>query len=65
MKCYVCAESGETKDAVAVCVVCGMGLCKEHAHRSDVPIRGREWAPQQTTMIILCETCLKALSPST
>lgn len=28
MKCYICAEEGKSTDAVAMCIVCGMGLCK-------------------------------------
>jgi hypothetical protein len=36
MKCYKCAEMGRSSDAVGVCVVCGMGLCMEHARMTEV-----------------------------
>lgn len=39
MKCYVCAQSGIDRDAVGICIVCGMGLCSEHMIRSDVEIQ--------------------------
>jgi len=38
MKCYVCAKNGKETDAVAICIVCGMGLCMEHVIREDVDI---------------------------
>lgn len=38
MKCYVCAEQGKDTDAVAICIVCGMGLCTEHAIREETEI---------------------------
>jgi hypothetical protein len=36
MKCYVCAKEGRSADAVAICIICGMGLCTEHAIREDL-----------------------------
>lgn len=36
MKCYKCAQEGKDSDAVGICVVCGMGLCMEHARMTDV-----------------------------
>lgn len=38
MKCYQCARVGVEEDAVAICVVCGMGLCMEHAIREELPV---------------------------
>ena len=38
MKCYVDAMEGKDKDAVAICIVCGMGVCLDHAIREDVTI---------------------------
>lgn len=38
MKCYMCALEGKDSDAVAICIVCGMGVCMEHAIREDVEI---------------------------
>lgn len=30
MKCYVCAKEGKDTEAIAICIVCGMGLCEDH-----------------------------------
>jgi hypothetical protein len=38
MKCYICAQSGEVTDAVAVCIMCGMGVCREHMIREETPV---------------------------
>lgn len=38
MKCYQCALEGKDEDAIAICVVCGMGLCREHAIREELPV---------------------------
>lgn len=65
MKCYEDAE-GVEKDAVAVCGLCGKGLCKDHAVSVVAPeaVGGRighvVWhagAP----MLILCPFCLEAV----
>ncbi len=39
MKCYVCAKQGVDKDAVAICIVCGMGLCMGHAFKEELPVK--------------------------
>ena len=39
MKCYVCAKQGVDKDAVAICIVCGMGLCLGHAFKEELLVR--------------------------
>lgn len=39
MKCYQCAKKGIDKDAVVMCVVCGMFLCMDHLFREELPIR--------------------------
>ncbi len=66
MKCYEDAKSGVEKDAVAVCGLCGKGLCSEHAHEQAAPqaVGGRlghvAWhggAP----MLILCRFCSDAV----
>jgi hypothetical protein len=38
MKCYECAKQGKDVDAVAMCVICGMGLCMDHAIRENLPV---------------------------
>ncbi len=64
MKCYEDAQSGVDKDAVAVCGLCGKGLCDDHAQGVRAPhaVGGRighvAWhggAP----MLILCPFCLE------
>ncbi len=39
MKCYVCAKLGRDEPAVAVCIVCGMGICMEHAIKENLMVR--------------------------
>ena len=36
MRCYQCAKEGVDKEAVAICVICGMGLCMEHLFREEL-----------------------------
>jgi hypothetical protein len=36
LKCYVCAQKGKDVEAVATCVICGMGVCMEHALRREL-----------------------------
>lgn len=38
MKCYVCAQMGKSTDAVAICIICGMGTCMEHTIRREVDV---------------------------
>ncbi len=44
MKCYVCEENGGAggtrfgiRDAVGICQVCGVGVCRQHSHRDPTP----------------------------
>lgn len=62
MKCYMCGTAGMTRDAVAVCAVCGKGLCKEHALERELPLvqRVSGWV-NKSTIHILCEPCAVAL----
>jgi hypothetical protein len=65
MKCYVCAKEGEDSDAVAICIVCGMGLCVEHLVREEVEIwEGGYPFPskklKKTIPRILCQACYYA-----
>jgi hypothetical protein len=62
VKCYVHAKEGSAVDAVAVCVVCGMGVCMEHAVERDLPVRtsaGLAGYPERG-MLILCPVDAKA-----
>ena len=58
MKCYVCAKSDKTSEAVAVCAVCGMALCMDHVIEKEVPLvqRTSGWATQEV-IHILCPKC--------
>lgn len=38
MKCYMCAQQGKDSDAIGVCIVCGMGVCREHMLREETPV---------------------------
>lgn len=49
-------------DAVAVCAICGMGVCLDHATEREVPLvqRVSGWA-NRSAMHILCERCSQVL----
>lgn len=38
MKCYLCKLEGKDTDAVASCIVCGMGVCMNHVVREEVDL---------------------------
>jgi len=38
MHCYICSQQNKETPAVAICIVCGMGLCKEHLIREELPV---------------------------
>ena len=66
MKCYVCAKQGNDTDAVGICIVCGMGLCMEHAIREERSVwEGGYPFPAQKVKItlprILCQDCSAAI----
>lgn len=68
LKCYQCAENGVDEEAVAVCIMCGMGLCMEHAIMADLPIwEGGYPAPVKVLKKglprILCSYCRDILFP--
>ncbi|HOU28099.1 MAG TPA: DUF2180 family protein [Thermoleophilia bacterium] len=69
MECYVCARAGKKTAAVGVCIVCGMGLCMEHALREDVEVwEGGYPFPSQKAKKplprILCAECKEVLVSS-
>lgn len=66
MKCYICDREGRSTDAVAVCIVCGMGLCRDHAMREEIdqweggyPFPARKL--KRTIPRILCPDCYAAM----
>ncbi|MBW6471405.1 MAG: DUF2180 family protein [Methanosarcinaceae archaeon] len=65
LKCYDCMEKGKDSEAVSVCIVCGKGLCMDHARRMDLPIwSGNYPTPAPTKRLkkelprILCNYCI-------
>ncbi len=69
MKCYICFNKGVDRDAIAICIVCGMGVCNEHLVREEQPIKdvidwglGEEIHKYPRTLPrILCVDCYGAL----
>ena len=66
MKCYICAEQGKDTEAVAICIVCGMGLCMKHAIREEQEVwEGGYPFPSKkvskTLPRILCPYCSEAI----
>jgi hypothetical protein len=67
--CYICDQAGTRTDAVAVCIVCGMALCKDHLIREELPVwerlhtglgEPRRVLPERLPRF-LCRDCYKAL----
>ena len=62
MKCYDCMEEGKDTEAVAVCIVCGKGLCMDHA--KDLPLPVSVGQPPEVKHLhnalprIMCNYCL-------
>lgn len=66
MECYVCAKEGRKTTAIGICIVCGMGLCMEHAIRDDLEMwEGGYPFPSAKTKKklprILCAECRQVL----
>ena len=66
MKCYVCAHSEQETDAIAICIVCGMALCKDHQTRADIDMwEGGYPFPRQKLKKklprVLCHECSDAM----
>ena len=64
LKCFMCDEKNKTEEAVSICIVCGMGLCMEHARRADLEIwEGHYPMPVKTMKFdlprFLCEYCIE------
>ncbi|MCX9083660.1 MAG: DUF2180 family protein [Candidatus Methanoperedens sp.] len=66
MKCYVCAKMGKDTDAVAACIVCGMGVCMEHANYEETPVWKGDYPVRlekdvENLKRIMCPPCHEAL----
>ena len=65
MKCYECAREGSKTDAVAVCIVCGRGICMQHTIRKEIGVwegsypRSSRRLPK-TIPRMLCPDCSEA-----
>ena len=72
MNCYVCNKLGKQEPAVAICIVCGMGLCMDHVVREELPVyesvnagmAASKHKLPATLPRILCPECYKALHQS-
>ncbi|MET9967650.1 DUF2180 family protein [Streptomyces sp. NPDC006356] len=40
MKCYECVQAGRVSEAVAVCRLCGAGVCADHVRTETMQLRG-------------------------
>ncbi len=68
MLCYECAKKGVKNEAVAICIVCGMGVCNDHLVRSDIVMweGSYPFPPHKLTKKLprfLCQDCHSALAP--
>jgi len=64
MKCYQDAKAGVDKEAVAVCAVCGRGLCLDHAREKEVETAHVSPWEVKSMMAILCDQCAEAMHPT-
>jgi len=69
LKCYICDQEGKVTDALAVCVACGIAVCKKHLIREQLPVTETlKWGMGEETVTlplslprILCSWCYEAL----
>jgi len=67
MKCYQCAKMGKNTDAVGICIVCGMAVCREHLRREEIPVLKGDYIVRlqskdvEHRLRILCIPCHEAL----
>lgn len=69
MKCYVCAKQGVDSEAVAICMICGMGLCLGHAIKEALAVKDiidwgfgkEEFAYPHTIPRFICAECKLAI----
>jgi hypothetical protein len=67
MLCYDCCQEGGHTEAAGVCHHCSAGLGVKHIHAVTDPVRMRYPVVRTVELpmrarLILCETCLSALS---
>jgi hypothetical protein len=68
LRCYECAIDNAKNEAVSICIMCGKGLCMEHAKRIDLPIWEGGY-PVPVKMLkkglprFVCDSCANILLP--
>jgi hypothetical protein len=65
MNCYDCAIIGRDNPAVATCIGCGAGLCREHVvvgvhHLTRVAVINRVENVEPPARLMYCDTCAAA-----
>ncbi len=69
MKCYICNQEEKETDAIAICIACGIAVCKEHSVREQIPVTETyKWGMGEEKVTlplpvprILCTWCYQAL----
>ncbi|MDD2438822.1 MAG: DUF2180 family protein [Methanosarcinaceae archaeon] len=66
MKCYMCAKEGKNTDALAICIVCGMGVCAKHLIHEETPVWEGDYPIELKPDLehikrIVCKACNEAL----
>jgi hypothetical protein len=69
LKCYICDQEGRETEAVAICIVCGIAVCKEHQVRHEIALTETfKWGTTEEVITlptplprILCAWCYQAL----
>jgi len=55
MKCYDCGVSGQTEEAVGICLICGRGVCRDHSILQHLPQTCRT-STGPGTQVVRCPT---------
>ena len=69
MKCYQCAKNGVDKEAVVICIICGIELCMDDLFREELLVSdivdwglGREKVEYPRTLPrLICAECKVAI----
>jgi hypothetical protein len=77
MLCYKCAKEGREREAVGICVVCGMGLCSDHVNVAEVTfmeisgldgsgtaLLGLDRRTERKSPRVLCDECYAGVAQS-
>ena len=69
MRCYPCARQGKVEEAVAICIICGMGVCLDHALREELLVQDViDWGLGEERIVyphplprMVCPECKRAI----